>query len=77
LLARNDGVFVEPASAAGVAGLLADLEAGETYAGATTVITVTGHGLKDTATALEFFGELPEIIIDADLEAAAAAAGLA
>ncbi|MET8520760.1 threonine synthase [Nocardioides sp. NPDC004968] len=76
LLARNDGVFVEPASAAGVAGLLADLEAGETYAGATTVITVTGHGLKDTATALEFFGELPEIIIDADLEAAAAAAGL-
>ena len=77
LLARNDGVFVEPASAAGVAGLLADLEAGETFAGATTVITVTGHGLKDTATALEFFGELPEIIIDADLEAAAAAAGLA
>ena len=52
-LARRDGVFVEPASAAGVAGLLADLAAGESYAGRTVVITVTGHGLKDTATALE------------------------
>ena len=55
-LARRDGVFVEPASAAGVAGLLADLAAGESYAGLTVVITVTGHGLKDTATALESVG---------------------
>ena len=36
-LARHDGVFVEPASAAGVAGLLAELAAGESYAGATVV----------------------------------------
>ena len=77
LLARHDGVFVEPASAAGVAGLLADLEGGETYAGLTTVITVTGHGLKDTATALEFFGEVPDVVVNADIDAAAAAAGLA
>lgn len=76
-LARHDGVFVEPASAAGVAGLLADLAAGESYAGKTTVITVTGHGLKDTATALEFFGEVPDVVVDADIDAAAAAAGLA
>jgi threonine synthase len=76
-LARRDGVFVEPASAAGVAGLLADLAAGDSYADATTVITVTGHGLKDTATALEFFGEVPEVTVDADIDAAAAAAGLA
>ncbi|MFT4263422.1 MAG: threonine synthase [Nocardioides sp.] len=75
-LARNEGVFVEPASAAGVAGLLDDLAAGDSYAGTTTVITVTGHGLKDPATALEFFGEVPEIVVDADVEAAAAAAGL-
>src|SRR5690606_16062584 len=59
-LAAKDGVFVEPASAAGVAGLLADLERGDSYAGHTVVITVTGHGLKDTATALEAFGPLPE-----------------
>ncbi|HEY0888364.1 MAG TPA: threonine synthase [Nocardioides sp.] len=76
-LAANDGVFVEPASAAGVAGLLQDLDQGETYAGATVVITVTGHGLKDTVTALEGFGELRPTVVDADVDAAAAAAGLA
>jgi threonine synthase len=75
-LARREGVFVEPASAAGVAGLLDDVAAGDSYAGKTVVITVTGHGLKDTITALEFFGEVPEIVIDADIDAAAAAAGL-
>ena len=75
-LARRDGVFVEPASAAGVAGLLQDLELGDSYAGATVAITVTGHGLKDTATALEGFGHLVDNIVDADVDAAAAAAGL-
>jgi threonine synthase len=76
-LASHDGVFVEPASAAGVAGLLADVAAGDSYAGSTVVITVTGHGLKDTATALEGFGPLVESVIDAEVSAAAEAAGLA
>jgi threonine synthase len=76
-LARHDGVFVEPASAAGVAGLLAELAAGESYAGATVAITVTGHGLKDTATARESFGDVVDTVVDADVDAAAAAAGLA
>jgi threonine synthase len=75
-LARRDGVFVEPASAAGVAGLLADLEAGESYSGLTVVITVTGHGLKDTATALESAGDLVDVVIEPDVEQAAVAAGL-
>ncbi|HET7071211.1 MAG TPA: threonine synthase [Nocardioides sp.] len=75
-LAKRDGVFVEPASAAGVAGLLADLEAGDSYAGLTVVITVTGHGLKDTATALESVGDLVDAVIDPDVDEAAAAAGL-
>ncbi|UDY24717.1 threonine synthase [Nocardioides sp. Kera G14] len=75
-LARNEGVFVEPASAIGVAGLFDDLASGDSYSGATVVITVTGHGLKDPATALEFFGEVREIVVDADIDAAAAAAGL-
>ena len=39
-------------------------------------MTVTGHGLKDTATALEGFGHLVDNIVDADVDAAAAAAGL-
>ncbi|HWJ10034.1 MAG TPA: threonine synthase [Nocardioides sp.] len=74
-LASKDGVFVEPASAAGVAGLLAELAAGESYAGRTVAITVTGHGLKDIATALDGL-VLPETVVDADVDAAAAAAGL-
>ena len=75
-LAARDGVFVEPASAAGIAGLLQEVAAGETYAGKTVAVTVTGHGLKDTATALEGFGQLVDTVIDADVEQAAAAAGL-
>ncbi|CUR55952.1 Threonine synthase [metagenome] len=75
-LARRDGVFVEPASAAGVGGMLKELAAGESYAGSTVVITVTGHGLKDTVTALEGFGPLVDLVVDADVEAAARAAGL-
>jgi threonine synthase len=74
-LAARDGVFVEPASAAGVAGMLAELAAGESYAGASVVVTVTGHGLKDTATALA--GRAPiDVVIDRDVDQAAEAAGL-
>ena len=80
-LAAHDGVFVEPASAAGIAGLLQELAAGESYAGATVVVTVTGHGLKDTATALEGFSasgrNIVDTVVDADVAAAARAAGLA
>jgi threonine synthase len=76
-LAARDGVFVEPASAAGIAGLLADVAAGDSYAGCTVVVTVTGHGLKDTATALEGFGPLVESVVDKDVTGAARAAGLA
>jgi threonine synthase len=79
-LAARDGVFVEPASATGVAGLLQELQQGESYAGSTVVVTVTGHGLKDTATALEGFeetgGKVVDDVVDADLGAVATAAGL-
>ena len=76
-LASHDGVFVEPASAAGIAGLLQDVAAGESFAGLTIAVTVTGHGLKDTATALEGLGPIVDTVVDADVTAAAAAAGLA
>ncbi|GAA1478772.1 threonine synthase [Nocardioides aestuarii] len=75
-LAARDGVFVEPASAAGIAGLLQDLARGESYAGLTVVVTVTGHGLKDTATALEGFGPVADTVVDPDVDEAARAAGL-
>ncbi|MFI6761471.1 threonine synthase [Micromonospora sp. NPDC050417] len=47
LLAREVGAFVELGSAASVAGLLQQAEAGRVPAGSTIVCTVTGHGLKD------------------------------
>ncbi|RZU61679.1 threonine synthase [Zhihengliuella halotolerans] len=46
-LSSKEGVFVEPGSAAGVAGLLKHHAAGDAPEGKTIVITVTGHGLKD------------------------------
>ncbi|MEJ3404579.1 threonine synthase [Rathayibacter sp. YIM 133350] len=52
ILSAEVGIFVEPASAIGVAGLLEQSAAGVIPAGATVVITVTGHGLKDPQWAL-------------------------
>jgi threonine synthase len=53
LLSAREGVFVEPASAASVAGLLKQAAAGAVPADATIVCTVTGHGLKDPQWALK------------------------
>jgi threonine synthase len=75
LLASRDGIFVEPASAAGVAGLLKDVETGA-LAGRQVVVTLTGHGLKDIDTALSTFTDLVDTVVDADVDAAAEAAGL-
>jgi threonine synthase len=52
VLSAREGIFVEPGSAASVAGLLQAAEAGQVPAGATIVCTVTGHGLKDPQWAL-------------------------
>ena len=52
LLSASEGVFVEPASAASVAGLLQCHEQGELDPGQLVVCTVTGNGLKDIETAL-------------------------
>ena len=46
-LSAKEGVFVEPASASGAAGLIKEHAAGRVPAGKRWVITVTGHGLKD------------------------------
>ncbi|HVX06568.1 threonine synthase [Humibacter sp.] len=56
ILSAEVGVFVEPASAISVAGLLERSEAGDVPAGSRVVLTVTGHGLKDPQWALR----LPE-----------------
>lgn len=47
LLAANEGVFCEPASAASLCGALRDIGSGRIPNGATVVCTLTGNGLKD------------------------------
>ncbi|HWE89010.1 MAG TPA: threonine synthase [Pseudonocardiaceae bacterium] len=64
LLASREGVFVEPASAASVAGLLLTAADGRLPAGALVVCTVTGHGLKDPDTALRGMAELRPLPVD-------------
>ena len=53
LLAREEGIFMEAASAASVAGLIKTVKSGRIERGSTLVLTLTGHGLKDPDTALE------------------------
>lgn len=52
LIAAQEGVFCEPASAASVAGLRKISRSGVLKEGQTVVCTLTGHGLKDPDTAL-------------------------
>jgi threonine synthase len=75
LLAQEEGVFVEPASATSVAGLLKTVANGQIRRGSTVVCTVTGHGLKDPATALAGNVEVEPLAVDPG--AVAAALGLA
>lgn len=51
-VARTEGVFCEPASAASVAGVAKLHRAGALREGDTVVCTLTGHGLKDADTAI-------------------------
>ncbi|MGH3620171.1 MAG: threonine synthase [Sciscionella sp.] len=64
LLASREGVFVEPASAASVAGLLRTASDGRLPAGSLAVCTLTGHGLKDPGTALEGMLEVEALPVD-------------
>ncbi|HZA30536.1 MAG TPA: threonine synthase [Propionibacteriaceae bacterium] len=75
LLAEREGVFVEPASAAGVAGLLAKHERGEVESGQQIVITLTGNGLKDVDTALSSRMPLQSPVVGARLAEVAHACG--
>ncbi len=75
LLAEREGFFVEPASAASVAGLLQQAERGLVPAGAKIVCTVTGNGLKDTQWALNDAKD--PVIVPVDVHRAADALGLA
>jgi threonine synthase len=68
-LARSEGLFCEPSSAAGLAAL--PVEPPER--GSTVVCVVTGHGLKDPETAAR--ASAPSVSVEPDPEAIAALAG--
>ncbi|MEW8506249.1 MAG: threonine synthase [Candidatus Thiodiazotropha sp.] len=67
LLAENEGVFCEPASAISLAGAIRDIKSGKIPEGSSIVCTLTGNGLKDPDTAIQQ-STSPVISIDADLD---------
>ena len=75
LLAAQEAVFGELASAAGVAGLLQACDQGQVAAGSQVVCTITGNGLKDPDWAVS--AAPAPLTIQADAGAAAAALHLA
>jgi len=74
LLASREGLFCEPASAAGIAGLIKKHGAGELDSGQVIVCTLTGNGLKDPQWALADAAD--PVVVPVDVHAAAAALGL-
>ncbi|HRI13852.1 MAG TPA: threonine synthase [Verrucomicrobiota bacterium] len=75
LLARTEGIMVEPACAAPLAGLIRCVASQEIPAGSLITATMTGHGLKDPDTAIKVAGFEP-IVTAATKEAVMAVIGL-
>ncbi len=67
-IARNEGIFVEPASAAALAGLIKAARQGLVQRGTRVVCVLTGHGLKDPDQAISASKEVE--MIDPTVEAA-------
>jgi threonine synthase len=74
ILSSQEGIFCEPSSAAGLAGLIKYKAAGKLPRGKKIVITCTGNGLKDIPWALE--GAKDPVVVPVNADAAAAALGL-
>ncbi|MCX6454925.1 MAG: threonine synthase [Actinobacteria bacterium] len=74
-VASKEGVFVEPSSAAGIAGLIKKQSQGKLPKDKKIVITVTGNGLKDVQWVLNEAGE--PTVIPVDVKRAAQVIGLA
>lgn len=67
MLAQQEGVFCEPASAISVGGILRDIEHGDIPEGSLIACTLTGHGLKDPDTAIkQSAGDVIEIPAELD-----------
>ena len=78
ILSAEVGIFVEPASAISVAGLLERADAGAIPKGSTVVLTVTGHGLKDPQWALRTADgqEIIPTVVPVDADEIASVLGL-
>ena len=74
LVAAKEGVFVEPSSAAGIAGLIKYKSANKLPKDKRIVITVTGNGLKDVQWVLD--GAPSPTVIPVDVKRAAEVIGL-
>ena len=79
LVAGKEGIFVEPSSAAGIAGLIKKKSEGKLPSGKKIVITVTGNGLKDVQWILDGVseGHGAPIVIPVNAQRAAEVIGLA
>jgi threonine synthase len=64
LLARKEGVFGEPASAASAAGLMKMVKQGLKLSGKKVVCIITGTGLKDPNLPAKFAEPFPELPVD-------------
>jgi threonine synthase len=62
LIARTEGIFVEPACGAPLAGLIKCVRAELIPEGSVVVATMTGHGLKDPDTAIQTAGFAPVVV---------------
>jgi threonine synthase len=60
LLARKEGIFCEPASAASVAGVIKSVRTGMDFSSSTIACIITGHGLKDPSVAMSIAGRPQE-----------------
>jgi threonine synthase len=74
MLAATEALFCEPASAAGVAGIIKAHAQGRLDSGQVIVCTLTGNGLKDPQWALA--GAKDPVVLPVDVAAAARALGL-
>ena len=75
LVAAKEGIFIEPSSAAGIAGLIKKQSEGKLPKNKRIVITVTGNGLKDVNWVLDH-APAPTVI-PVDVKRAAEVIGLA
>jgi threonine synthase len=75
LLARTEGIFVEPASAAALAGIMKCQQTGMIPAGSLVTATMTGHGLKDPDTAISA-AECQPVVVQPTKEAVMKVIGL-